>query len=104
MALSEEQREKRRQQMRALNAAKTPEQRTAAGRKGGQATYAKVGKAGMSELGKKGFARALETVGGHTLYEILGASYRAKYGRDPVRLLSKEEMQRRTRIRAQARR
>jgi hypothetical protein len=72
-------------------------------RLGGQATFAKYGREHFVELGKKGFAAAMESIGGLALYRHLAASYRAKYGREPRRILSREEYRARQRTRAAAR-
>lgn len=105
---TDEQRAAQSKRLREAQANRTKEERQAiarmGGQKGGPTTAARHGREHYSKIGKVGFQRALETIGGHTLYEILGKSYRAKYGRDPVRLISKEELQRREQIRAEARR
>jgi len=59
----------------------TPQER---GRLGGQATFARYGRAHYSRIGAVGFARAIEAGWGEYLLEKLAPSYRAKFGRDPV--------------------
>ena len=54
----------------------------ALGSRGGRATVAKHGPDHMARIGRAGFAAAIESIGGVRLAAILGASYRAKFGRD----------------------
>jgi hypothetical protein len=59
----------------------TPQER---GRLGGQATFARYGRAHYSRIGAVGFARAIEAGWGEYLLAKLAPSYRAKFGCDPV--------------------
>ena len=59
----------------------TPQER---GRLGGQATFARYGRAHYRRIGAVGFARAIEAGWGEYLLAKLAPSYRAKFGRDPV--------------------
>jgi len=59
----------------------TPQER---GRRGGQATFARYGRAHYSRIGAVGFAHALDAGWGDYLLVKLAPSYRAKFGRDPV--------------------
>jgi hypothetical protein len=58
----------------------TPQER---GRLGGQATFARYGRAHYSKIGAVGFARAIEAGWGEYLLGKLAPSYRAKFGREP---------------------
>ncbi len=59
----------------------TPQER---GRLGGQATFARYGRAHYSKIGTVGFAHALDAGWGEYLLQKLAPTYRAKFGRDPV--------------------
>ncbi len=59
----------------------TPQER---GRLGGQATFARYGRAHYSRIGAVGFQHALDAGWGDYLLVKLAPSYRAKFGRDPV--------------------
>jgi len=59
----------------------TPQER---GRLGGQATFARYGRAHYSRIGAVGFQHALDAGWGEYLLVKLAPSYRAKFGRDPV--------------------
>lgn len=59
----------------------TPQER---GRLGGQATLARYGRDHYSQIGRAGFAAALDAGYGEYLLVKLAPSYRAKFGREPV--------------------
>lgn len=86
-----------------------PEERrvyfTALGRAGGRATVAKIGRSGMAELGKMGFATTLGRYGGDFVWRLLRDSYLCKYpDRTGQRRRTTAEAHEKDRLRAECRR
>jgi len=84
-----------------------PEERRAHCRRiaalGGRATAEKHGREYMAEIGKRGFARAMEEIGGEAVAALLAASYQTKYGRPIERTTNKPKKRADHRKRQQAR-